>query len=103
MLRNINILLVVFLLFPRLLLSQETVEISMTNLRAGIAKADITPSILIPLGGYTSRTGPATGIRDQLHVTAIVFDDGIKQAAIVSLDLIQVNASPKPPQYLMRE
>jgi len=68
-------------------------EISMTNLRAGIAKADITPSILIPLGGYTSRTGPATGIRDPLHVTAIVFDDGIKQAAIVSLDLIQVNAS----------
>ena len=63
-----------------------------TNLRAAVAKVDITPPIGIPLGGYKKgRSGPATGIHDPLHAVVLVFDDGEKRAAIVSLDIIQLS------------
>ncbi|MEA3476667.1 MAG: neutral/alkaline non-lysosomal ceramidase N-terminal domain-containing protein [Bacteroidota bacterium] len=64
--------------------------VPLTNLRAGVAKVDITPPIGIPLGGYGIRQGPATGIHDPLYAVVMVFDDGETRAAIVSLDILQV-------------
>ncbi len=61
-----------------------------TSLRAGIYKIDITPPLSVPLGGYSMRKGPATGVRDPLNTVAVVFDDGQTRVAIVSLDVIQV-------------
>ena len=69
-------------------------------LRAGVCRINITPPLTIPLGGYTNRTGPATGIRDSLYATAIVFDDGETKAAIVTLDIIQ--AKYKEGQQIYR-
>ncbi len=62
-------------------------------LLAGVYKVDITPPLLIPLGGYSTRKGPATGVRDPLNAVVLVFDNGQTKAAIVSLDLIQVKGS----------
>jgi neutral ceramidase len=61
-----------------------------SNLRAGVAKVDITPPITIPLGGYGNRQGPATGIRDPLFAAVIVFDDGENKAVLITADLLQV-------------
>ena len=63
--------------------------VPLTNLKAGVAKVDITPPISVPLGGYADREGPATGIHDPLYAVAIVFDDGKNLAALVSLDSLQ--------------
>lgn len=73
------------------LMAQETETIPMTDLKAGVAKVNITPPIGIPLGGYKAREGPATGIHDPLHAVVIVFDDGENRAAIISLDIIQIS------------
>ena len=81
----------ILLIFITTQLIGETPEIvPLTNLKAGVAKVDITPSIKIPLGGYDERQGPATGIHDSLYAVVIVFDDGKTRAAIISLDIIQV-------------
>jgi hypothetical protein len=60
------------------------------SLQAGVFKVNITPSVVVPLGGYPERNGPATGIRDELNAVAIVFDDGKTRVAIVTIDVIQV-------------
>ena len=72
------------------IIGQGIEPITNTNLRAGVAKVDITPPIGIPLGGYKGRNGLATGIHDPLHAVILVFDDGEKRAAIISLDIIQL-------------
>ncbi len=65
--------------------------VPLTQLKAGVAKVDITPSIQIPLSGYSpGRDGPATGIHDPLHATVIVFDDGRKRSSLVTLDILQI-------------
>ena len=81
--------LLLILITPQLM--GETLEtVPLTNLKAGVGKVDITPPIGIPLAGYHERQGPATGIHDPLYAVVIVFDDGESQAAIVSLDIVQV-------------
>src|SRR5438045_7080994 len=57
-----------------------------STLRAGAFKVDITPApdAALPLSGYGSRTEGFKGIHDQLNVRAIVLDDGVTQAALVS-------------------
>jgi hypothetical protein len=57
------------------------------ELRAGSAKADITPSGSEPLWGYSNRTGPATGTRDPLFAKILLLDDGKQRVALVTLDL----------------
>ena len=58
--------------------------------RAGAARIDITPAADagLPMGGYPNREGPMVGVRDDLHVRAIVVDDGATQAALVSVEVI---------------
>jgi len=58
-----------------------------TSLKAGIARANITPPVGCYLQGYT-RGKPSVGICDELFAKAIVFDDGETKAAIVTTDLI---------------
>lgn len=58
-------------------------------MKAGFARIDITPPLGSKLQGYYN-VRYADGILDPLMATAIVFDDGKKKGAFVSLDLIGV-------------
>ena len=70
-----------------ILLSSLTIPSTAFAIEVGVAVADITPPLGIPLWGYASRTDPADGVFDPLYAKAIVFDDGQSMAAIISLDL----------------
>lgn len=56
-------------------------------IKVGIAEVDITPDDGVRLWGYSTRTDPSEGSFDPLKARAIVFDDGLKLASIVTLDL----------------
>lgn len=62
------------------------------TLRAGAAKVDITPpaDAAVPMSGYASRKEGFKGIHDRIYARAIVVSDGVRDAAIVSLELIGV-------------
>jgi len=62
------------------------------RMRAGVARANITPSVGIDLTGFAGR-GPSVGLGDELYATALVLDDGRERAAIVHLDLIGLDAA----------
>src|SRR5437868_1401156 len=62
------------------------------QLRAGVGKAEITPRVGTPLGGYGDRKGkPSTGAHDPLFAKALILDDGKSRATIVTTDLIGSN------------
>ncbi len=60
-----------------------------TTVRAGVARANITPSIGIDISGFAGR-GPSLGLGDELYATALVLDDGRERVALLYLDLISV-------------
>ena len=62
------------------------------TLRAGAAKVDITPpaDAAVPMSGYASRTEGFKGIHDRIYARAIVVSDGVRDAALVSWELIGV-------------
>lgn len=57
-------------------------------MKAGVAKVVITPPVGCDLAGYIGRLQPSAGIHDDLHVRALVLDDGNCAAALLSIDLI---------------
>ncbi len=58
------------------------------ELRAGVARADITPAVSMPMYGYRDREcGPSNGTHDPLHAKALVLESGGSRIAIVTLDL----------------
>lgn len=57
------------------------------TLRAGVAKADITPPLGVRMRGYGNRKGPSTGVLDPLYARVLVLAAGDKKLALVALDL----------------
>ena len=58
------------------------------EMKAGFAKADITPPKPMPMWGYGARHAAlSTGTRDTLWAKAVVLDVGHEKLAIVGLDL----------------
>lgn len=56
-------------------------------LRAGVARANITPPVGIPMVGFAGR-GPAEGVHDDLFATTLVLEAGDTRAVIVTADLL---------------
>jgi len=59
-------------------------------LKAGAAKAVITPPVNNRLAGYRGRTGKSIGILDDLFARALVLDNGENSTALAVCDLIGV-------------
>ena len=59
----------------------------MSGLRAGAAKAIITPSVGYPMGDWALGQGLSTGANDHLYAKALVLGDDARQIGIVALDL----------------
>ena len=68
-----------------------------SNLRAGVAKVDITPPADTPVVGHVR---PTNGVRDPIRAGVLVLDNGDTRAAIVTLDLIN---SPSEMVVTLRE
>jgi hypothetical protein len=56
-----------------------------SNLRAAVAKIDITPPPGTKVVGHIREVA---GVRDRLHAVVLLLDDGTTRAALVTLDLI---------------
>lgn len=61
-----------------------------SSFRAGVARVNITPPVGIELSGYAGRK-PSVAFSDDLYATALVLTDGTTKAAVVSLDLIDLD------------
>lgn len=59
------------------------------DLRVGVATADITPPLGIPMAGYYHERG-ADGVLDPLLSKALVVESGGTRVALVTLDLISI-------------
>jgi neutral ceramidase len=71
------------------------------SLRAGAAKVDITPKDLTGLVSVWAK--PFTGVHDPIFARAIVIDNGVVSAAIVSLDLVEFGDTTALRQRIQRE
>src|SRR5688572_11580361 len=61
---------------------------SAAELKAGVARVEITPSTLMPMYGYSNRKcGPANGTHDPLFAKVLVLDAGGSKVAVVTSDL----------------
>jgi hypothetical protein len=68
-------------------------EAAMTEqLRAGVAAVNITSPVGNYLQGYTRGT-PSIGVHFDIYAKALVFDDGTTRAALVTTDLIGLEAA----------
>src|SRR4051812_558351 len=57
-------------------------------LKAGVARADITPPVGYPMWGYAARhDAPSQSVLDPLQARALVLEAGGVKLAVVSLDL----------------
>ncbi len=63
------------------------VPLRSATLRAGVAKADITPPAGLRMYGYMDRTRPATGTLDPLFARVLVLEARERRVALVTLDL----------------
>lgn len=59
-----------------------------SELKAGMAKVDITPDKPVRMSGYASRKGLSTGVHDPLSARVMVFQQGDKRLVLLSTDLI---------------
>lgn len=87
--KNSKILLITSLLIWAIMTngqskSPETVS---GTLRAGIAKADITPEIPVKLYGYASRKDYSEGVHDPLSARVVAFENNGKRVVLISSDL----------------
>lgn len=70
------------------------VPVATGTLRAGAAKAVITPlpAAALPMSGYAGRKEGFKAVHDDLHVRAIVLDDGTSQAALIGCEVIGISS-----------
>jgi len=61
-------------------------------LRAGWSSTDITPPVGVDLCGFGGRSGPSEGVHDPLHAKAACVADGQAAWALVTADLIGLDA-----------
>lgn len=77
----------------------EATELQAGELKAGVARIDITPplSLNCPLGGYGERMNkPAVGIHDRIFAKAVSFSDGHRKFVLVTADLLGFPPPFKP-------
>ena len=55
---------------------------------AGTARVDITPSWPVMQGGFGQRTGPHTGVLDRVFAKALYLRSGAEELILISADLI---------------
>src|SRR5579862_5924187 len=60
------------------------------TLRAGVARAVITPPIGIPMVGFAGR-GPVEGVEDELLATTLALEAGGQVAFVIAVDLLGVS------------
>lgn len=60
------------------------------SLRAGAAKAEITPELGVSLDGPIAKNGLVKAVHDPLHARAVVLDDGHTRIALVICDLTMI-------------
>jgi len=70
-----------------LLLGVACVDVAAKELSAGVARIEITPPVGSPMGGYSARSGPSTGVHDPLFATVLVLKSPGMTVAVVSCDL----------------
>jgi neutral ceramidase len=73
------------------------------ELRAGVARVDLTPPLSMHApGGYGARMNrPATGVHDRIFAKAVVISDGSRKLALVTADLLGF-APPFKPAIIER-
>lgn len=59
----------------------------MKDLKAGVARVDITPPVGTMMGGHRLRKAPSEGIHDPLYARALIFEQDKQRIAIVTTDL----------------
>jgi hypothetical protein len=76
-----------------------------TDLRAGYAKVDITPSGPVWLGGYDLRNAPSDGVYpgEKLFVRALVLDDGKTRTAFIMSDIIGTRGHGRLREMIAKE
>ena len=73
--------------FVVLLLGVYSVDAAAKEAMAGVARVEVTPPVGSPMGGYSAREGPSTGVHDPLYATVLVLKSAGVTVAIVSCDL----------------
>jgi hypothetical protein len=72
--------------------AQEAQPLAVSEWKAGVAAAKITPTQPLPMAGYAGRKEPAEGTEQELFAKAIALEDQTgQQLVIVTLDLIGVS------------
>ncbi len=63
-----------------------------SNLRAGVARVDITPPVPMDCVGFVRRAAPVIGVSSELNATAIVFEDIAlgSRSVIIAFDLVGI-------------
>lgn len=62
-------------------------------MKAGVAKAEITPPIGAPLSGYRARSGVSNGIHDPLYSRAVAIEGPEDAVVLISVDVLALSAS----------
>lgn len=75
--------LTVSFLFMGFKLNKET-----NSIKAGISKISITPEVPVRMSGYAARTEPFKGVHDDIYASAVIFDNGLVKACIITADVI---------------
>lgn len=76
-----------FCAFVMLLSGAVSLDAAGKEITAGVARVEVTPPTGSPMGGYSAREGPSTGVHDPLYATVLVLKSAEMTVAIISCDL----------------